>query len=1063
MGMMFPATNNRHLSCGGSPATGSGHERKTTGSYYTPTSLITCLLDSALDPVLDEALQKPDPEQAVRNLKVCDPACGSGHFLIAAAHRVAKRLAFVRTGEEEPPPEAIRTALRDVIGHSIYGVDINPMAVELCKVALWMEALEPGKPLSFLDHHIQCGNSLLGTTPALLAKGIPDEAFQPIEGDLKARCTELKKQNKREREEYAGGQMYLFDSYSMLGNLPAEFGRLNSAPDSSPDQVAAIRDRYAELVHGTSYQNARLWADTWCAAFVWKKDNTEIGNFCPTERDFRNVERSAQAGLLPHVRAEVERLRNQYQFFHWHLAFPDVFRPPGKDEPPENEQSGWCGGFDVVLGNPPWEHAELKQKEWFADRRPDIANAPNDAARKRMIAALAEEDAQMLKAYQDDVRKAEGVSHFMRSSGRFPLCGRGRVNTYALFAETDRLLIAPQGRLGCVLPSGIATDDTTKEFFRELMSTGSLVSLFGFENEEFLFPGVHHSTKFCLLTLSAHDESREGADFIFFARRLEDLEDHQRRFTLNVQDLALINPNTGTCPIFRYGRDANLTRAIHSRIPVLLSQSEPGANLWGVSFKQGLFNMASDSGLFRTAGQLEQAGWTPDRNLYRQGDKTYLPLYEAKMVNMFDHRHGSVTGGEDLEHLSGVPAVGTTDAQHRDPDFCVLPRYWVPQNAVTEAIERAGWKRNALLCFRDVARCTDVRTAIHAILPVVGIGHKAPILMPDVDQASLMACLLANVNSFVFDYVARQKVGGASLSFFIYKQLPVLPPDTYEQAVAWSGGTTLGDWFFSRSIELAYTAWDLQPFALECGYDGPPFRWDAERRLLLRCELDAAFLHLYGITRDDVAYIMDTFPVVRRRDEELHGVYRTKETILAVYDALAEAASSGRPCQTLLNPPPGDPSLAHPARMAASPSREEVRVGRIVSFIVLLLREWKKPVARSVLEAAIVLMINDQARRQILGRTGKSARVGAKRPAPDYVLGLDGLLQDIQITNFVEITTVRKRQAVRLGTGAPSTDSAPAADVERLRETFKALEILGEDEVLSALEEVVHERYALVP
>ena len=167
-------------------STASGHERKTTGSYYTPTSLITCLLDSALDPVLDEAVQKPDPEQAVRNLKVCDPACGSGHFLIAAAHRIAKRLAFARTGEEEPPPETVRTALRNVIGHSIYGVDINPMAVELCKVALWMEALEPGKPLSFLDHHIQCGNSLLGATPALLAQGIPDAAFQPIEGDVKA-------------------------------------------------------------------------------------------------------------------------------------------------------------------------------------------------------------------------------------------------------------------------------------------------------------------------------------------------------------------------------------------------------------------------------------------------------------------------------------------------------------------------------------------------------------------------------------------------------------------------------------------------------------------------------------------------------------------------------------------------------------------------------------------------------------------------------------------------------------------------------------------------------------
>ena len=217
----------------------------------------------------------------------------------------------------------MRKALRDVIGHCIYGVDINPMAVELCKVALWMEALEPGKPLSFLDHHIQCGNSLLGTTPAILAKGIPDEAFQPIEGDVKARCTELKKQNKRERSDYEHGQIYLFEPFSMLGNLPAEFSRLNTAPDDSIAAVTDIQDRYAQLVHSTNYENTRLWADTWCAAFVWKKDESELGGLCPTERDFRNVERHAQAEPVPHVRVEVERLHDQYQFFHWQLAFPE--------------------------------------------------------------------------------------------------------------------------------------------------------------------------------------------------------------------------------------------------------------------------------------------------------------------------------------------------------------------------------------------------------------------------------------------------------------------------------------------------------------------------------------------------------------------------------------------------------------------------------------------------------------------------------------------------------------------------------------------------------------------
>ena len=148
------------------------------------------MLDSALDPLVEEALSKPDPEKALLNLKICDPACGSGHFLIAAADRLAKHLARLRTGDDEPSLTAIQHAKRDIIGRCVYGVDLNPMAVELCKVSLWMEALEPGKPLVFLDHHIQVGNSLIGATPALLAKGIPDEAFEPIEGDDQAACRE---------------------------------------------------------------------------------------------------------------------------------------------------------------------------------------------------------------------------------------------------------------------------------------------------------------------------------------------------------------------------------------------------------------------------------------------------------------------------------------------------------------------------------------------------------------------------------------------------------------------------------------------------------------------------------------------------------------------------------------------------------------------------------------------------------------------------------------------------------------------------------------------------------
>ncbi|HXG41039.1 MAG TPA: N-6 DNA methylase, partial [Candidatus Limnocylindrales bacterium] len=247
----------------------AGHERKTTGSYYTPASLVAALLDSALDPVLDEAARSPDPERAILSLRVVDPAAGSGHFLVAAAHRIAKRLAALRSGEEEPPPEALRSALRDVIGHCLYAVDVNPMAVELCKVSLWLEALEPGKPLSFLDGHVKCGNSLLGTTLELLAGGIPDGAYEPITGDDRTTAAELKRQNRRERE----GQLGLGEAgaEALVDPLVQAVRELEALPAEVIGEVHAKETRFRSLLEAEPYRRAKLVADAWCGAFVAPK------------------------------------------------------------------------------------------------------------------------------------------------------------------------------------------------------------------------------------------------------------------------------------------------------------------------------------------------------------------------------------------------------------------------------------------------------------------------------------------------------------------------------------------------------------------------------------------------------------------------------------------------------------------------------------------------------------------------------------------------------------------------------------------------------------------------
>ncbi|RJR31103.1 MAG: hypothetical protein C4576_32215 [Desulfobacteraceae bacterium] len=669
-------------------STAAGSERKTTGSYYTPSSLVNCLLDSALEPVLNEASRKPDPEKALLDLKICDPACGSGHFLIAAAHRIAKRLAAIRAGEDEPAPEHYQHALRDVIGRCIYGVDINPMSVELCKVSLWMEAMEPGKPLAFLDHHIKCGNSLLGSTPALLKKGIPDDAFKPIEGDDNDFCREYKQNNRKERQ----GTPSLFTPDGMpweqLGDLGLAMLEIGGFDDSTLAGLQRKEEAYSRFVRSNGYLFGKLLYDAWCAAFVWKKHHSDELPYPITQEILHRIRRNPH-GCPPWMREEIIRLAQEYRFFHWHLEFPDVFKPKPGAELNEDEVAGWTGGFDCVLGNPPWERIKLQEKEFFASRDPEIANAPNAAARRRMIAKLRETNPNLYLAFQEALRRADGESCLVRDTGKYPLCGRGDVNTYSIFAELKRSLLNLSGRVGCIVPSGIATDDTTKFFFQDLMDSQSLHSIYIFENEGRLFPGIDHRNKFALLTISGKDLRSIGVDIVFGINAVEELAEKERHFTLTADDIILLNPNTRTCPIFRHKQDAELTKYIYSHVPVLVrepTKEYPEQNPWGLKF-MAMFHMANDSSLFRTQEQLEAEGFVLNGNIFTRDKDAYLPLYEGKMFWHFDHRFGTYEGQTQAQANQGkLPEL--TPEQHRNPDSLSLPRYWVAEAEVKARVPK---------------------------------------------------------------------------------------------------------------------------------------------------------------------------------------------------------------------------------------------------------------------------------------------------------------------------------------------------------------------------------------
>ncbi|MFD6967796.1 Eco57I restriction-modification methylase domain-containing protein [Streptomyces sp. NPDC059949] len=890
----------------------AGNSRKTSGSYYTPSSLIECLLDTTLDPVIDDAIKRGeqrataaghlDPTEDIveelLSLTVCDPACGSGHFLVASARRIAKRVAAVREHNPEPTDGAMRHALREVVARCIYGVDLNPMAVELAKVSLWLEGMEQGTALAFLDAHVKWGNGLIGATPKLLANGIPDDAFKPIEGDDRKIASGLVKRNKAQR----GGQdELLFDAEPLPGNerYAAELSLITKAPSKLLQQVREQESAYREYTGATTYVQDLHAADAWCAAFVWPKQAGAPE--APTDQMFRALRGRDQSSVPDATHGEILKLRDQYQFFHWHLEFPEVFAVPESGAGVQ-AGTGWAGGFDAVVGNPPWDQVQVDAREFFAPMRPDIAEAANMAARNKKIDLLATEDPELHAKFKAEQRKNDGFKHFAHASGRFPLTAFGRLNTYSLFAEHARTAMAPQGRSGQIVPSGIATDSFNQYFFKDLVTRGHLVALYGFENEEKVFPGVHHSVNFALFCMAGSGSADAPISIAFRVRQVEHLG--TRAYSLTGREIQILNPNTGTCPVFRSRRDMEITLGIYRRIPVLIKEGATDGNPWSLKF-QLMIMMNTDSDKFHTREDLIADDWHLEGNIFTQDGARMLPLYEAKMLHHYDHRFSTYEDASEKQLAVGTLPRFTVE-QHQDASAVPLPRYWVSEQDVpTGEVDKSGkpitepgvrsrlaakeWDREWVLGWRDVCRASDERTLIAAAAPAHGFGHKY--LLALAPQAALLTAVWS---SFVVDYVARQSIGGTSMSFFIMRQLAVPTPD---QLAPHSELIT------ARILELTYTATDMTAFARDLGDTGAPFVWDTDRRAAIRAELDALFFHLYGITREDTAYILDTFNVTRDNDIKAHGEYRTKNLILAEYDRMA--AEGLTDYRSALTPPPG--------------------------------------------------------------------------------------------------------------------------------------------------------------
>ncbi len=530
--------------------------------------------------------------------------------------------------------------------------------------------------------------------------------------------------------------------------------------------------------------------------------------------------------------------------FDWHATFPAVFgREPS--------------GFDCIVGNPPWERLKLQEREFFADSAPEIAGAVSAATRRSLIANLQGQKPDLYAGYEEAKRLADESLAYARNSGRFPLTGQGDINTYMLFSELARKLVAPRGRVGLLVPSGIATDHTTREYFGALVNSNQLIGLYDFENKAAVFPDVHRSFKFCALVFGGPDIDQGVADFVFFARRIDDLRDKKRHIALSAKDLALLNPNTRTCPIFRSRDDAERTKAVYRRVPILIDESrEEGGNPWGVKYVR-MFDQTNDAELFHDPDSLRKLKLKLVGNRWVGGGRTFLPLYEAKMIQAYDQRAASVVLAEGNWVRQGQTEE-TSLVEHQNPEFVAQPRWWVEDSVVDSALGLSG--RSYYLSYKDVTSATNERTMIAAFVPHVAMVNSAPVMLTgDGIAPRLACCLLANLNSFCLDYIARQKVGGVHLNYFIVNQFPIFPPDHYASQCPWDKQTTLDRWISDRVLKLTCTANDMRPLAEAAGFAPPIHKWFPDERAELVAELDAAFFHLYGMTRNDVEAILATF------------------------------------------------------------------------------------------------------------------------------------------------------------------------------------------------------------
>lgn len=846
------------------------------GAYYTPADLVDFTLEVSLDRLIEERchqLAGREAEAALLDIRVIDPACGSGAFLVAVIDRLALALCDVRNNGQQPTEAQLARGRRDVLQNCIYGIDLDPFAAELCKVALWIHCAVRDLPLTFLDHRIQHGNSLVGWPLRNIPDEIPIEAY-PTKGDNRNADAETKEICASARERNRAELKAQNTLFAPRPDISLDYPPLWTEEEKTPADVEKKADAYAEYVESTAFKLWAAAANLWASSFFWTAD---AGDDPPTSTDYWAARRMAEQyrdgellgdDVQPFLdsaqvlgSSEIAELLN---FFHWPLRFPEIAER---------------GGFDFVTGNPPWEQFESREEDFFRLRAPGVS-ALTGAQRKKAIEELVVAGGVVGRDWRRFEHANRRMTDFARESGRFTPSG-GKVNTYLLFTETDANNTLATGRAGFIVKSSLGIDVGGQPIFQPLVAAGRVDGFYdvvnGGRGQVVVFQGVAEVERFAVLSLGPTGSSPGLA--VSMMNWSVDEARVRKEVSVSSEALAVLNPVTRSLPSFREPEHWELALRLQRLHPTLdfdrptaeeltSGEREEPTNPWDLKYAT-LFNSTTDSHHFLKREDLEADGWRLGQDMiFRRDEEEALPLYEGQLVNRYDHRARTYEGyGPPEKKYGRKPGIPyTTDEQKSDPSYEIEPRYWMLRDPAETRIEEKVGSR-LMIGIRDVNRpSTDSRCAKAALLPRWPATHVLPVI--GIGRNPLE--FLAIYNATTFDFLVRGKMPGGHVALtWMLSQLacpePGLAPELAEEAALLSGTST-------SAARL-----------LGC----EPLRWDIESRYELDTRLDARVAHTYGLAAREYEVVLDSFDVLARQEINTHGRYRFKDDCMKAYGDLA--------------------------------------------------------------------------------------------------------------------------------------------------------------------------------